>query len=184
MIVIRLYEPEDARELHEAAMESVAVMQPWMPWCHPGFTLVDAEAWIKAKIAEAEEKASFEFSIRRSDGRFLGGCGINTIDPEHQVANLGYWVRASSAGRGVAPAAVRKLAEWAFRHTSLRRLELLVSVDNVRSQRVAEKAGALREGVFRSRLLLHGQAHDAVVYSIIRTHVRPLNANRERALRT
>ena len=184
MIVIRFYEPEDAPELHEAAAESVADMHRWMPWCNESFTLSAAEDWIKAKMADVEEKTSFEFSIRRSDGQFLGGCGINTVDPEHQVANLGYWVRSSATGRGVAPAAVRKLAEWAFKHTSLRRLELLVSLDNVRSQRVAEKAGALREGIFRSRLLLHGKAHDAVVFSIIRTNVKPLNSNRERALRT
>ncbi len=184
MIVIRFFQPEDAPELHEAARESVADMHPWMPWCNEKFTLTAAEDWIKAKMLEVEEKTSFEFSIRRSDGRFLGGCGINTVDPEHQVANLGYWVRSSATGGGVAPAAVRKLSEWAFKHTSLRRLELLVPLENVRSQRVAEKAGALHEGTYRSRLLLHGQAHDAAVFSIIRTSAKPLNANRERALRT
>lgn len=184
MIVLRLYELEDARDLYQAARESIAEMKPWMPWCNEDFTLTAAEDWIRTKMAEAEEKTSFELSIRRSDGRFLGGCGINTVDPEHQVGNLGYWVRSSATGRGVAPAAVRKLAEWAFSHTSLRRLELLMAESNVRSQRVAEKAGALREGVYRSRLLYHGEAHDAVVYSIIRTNTKPLNKNRERALRT
>jgi ribosomal-protein-serine acetyltransferase len=34
------------------------------------------------------------------------------------------------------------------------------------SQRVAEKSGALREGVLRNRLLLHGKIHDAAMYSL------------------
>ena len=88
--------------------------------------------------------------------------------PLHRFANLGYWVRSSAAGRGVAPAAVRLLADWAFRETDLLRLEIVAAVGNRRSQRVAEKAGAIREGVLRDRLLLHGQPHDVVIYAILR----------------
>jgi RimJ/RimL family protein N-acetyltransferase len=94
---------------------------------------------------------------------------LNQIDEAHRTANLGYWVRTSAAGQGVTSQAVRLLAEWAFANTNLERLEIVAAVGNVRSQRVAEKADALREGLLRSRLYLHGQPHDAVVYSIIRT---------------
>jgi hypothetical protein len=34
---------------------------------------------------------------------------------------------------------------------------------------VAEKAGAVREGVLHKRLLLHGFCHDAVLFSITRS---------------
>ena len=48
------------------------------------------------------------------------------------------------------------------------RIEILAAVGNVPSQHVAEKAGAICEGILRQRLLLHGVAHDAVVFSILR----------------
>jgi RimJ/RimL family protein N-acetyltransferase len=32
---------------------------------------------------------------------------------------------------------------------------------------VAEKVGAVREGVLRNRLMLHGTIHDAVIFSLI-----------------
>jgi RimJ/RimL family protein N-acetyltransferase len=43
----------------------------------------------------------------------------------------------------------------------------------MRSQRVALKLGALREGVLRNRLVVHGQAHDAVVFSLIGSEWKP-----------
>ncbi|HWH76536.1 MAG TPA: GNAT family protein [Candidatus Binatus sp.] len=40
---------------------------------------------------------------------------------------------------------------------------------NPASLRVAKKSGAIREGAPRSRLFLHGVAHDAAVLSFIRS---------------
>jgi len=86
----------------------------------------------------------------------------------NRFANLGYWVRTSAMGCGVAPAAVRLVAEYAFRETDLIRLEIVGAVGNLRSQRVAEKIGAVREGVLRSRLLLPTGPSDAVMYNLLR----------------
>ena len=73
------------------------------------------------------------------------------------------------AGHGVAVCAVGLPADYAFQETDLVRLEILCAFANVRSQRVAEKVGAVREGVLRDRLLLHDTPHDAVMFSIVRS---------------
>jgi RimJ/RimL family protein N-acetyltransferase len=86
----------------------------------------------------------------------------------HRFANLGYWVRTSATRQGVATEAVRQVAEFAFGNTDLVRLEIVCAVGNDASQRVAERAGAAREGALRHRLLLHGQPVDAVMYSLVR----------------
>jgi ribosomal-protein-serine acetyltransferase len=77
-------------------------------------------------------------------------------------------VRTSATGHGVAAEAVRQVAAFAFGTTDLVRLEIVCAVGNEASQRVAERAGAMREGVPRHRLLLHGQSVDAVMYSLVR----------------
>ena len=64
-------------------------------------------------------------------------------------------------------------AAWAFAHTNLERLELLVAVGNAASQAVALKAGAALEGCLRSRFLVHGRFQDAFVYSLIRPPAKP-----------
>jgi len=171
-VEIRFYEESDAPALFEAARESVSDLHPWLPWCHPDYALREAEAWIVTHAEVRTAGTQYQFAITEGEGRFLGGCGLSEVNLVHRFANLGYWVRASATGRGVAPAAVRALADWAFRETEILRLEILTAVGNQRSQRVALKAGAIREGVLRDRLLLHGQPHDAVIYAILRSQWR------------
>jgi len=168
-IHIRPYEPDDSAGLYAAAVESVADVFPWLPWCHPRYSLAEAEEWARSRPRLFKGGEAYDFVITDSSGRFLGACGLNQINRDHRFANLGYWVRSADAGRGVASTAVRQLAAFAFSRTDILRLEIVCALGNTRSQRAAEKSGAIREGVLHDRLFLHGQSHDAVVYSILRS---------------
>jgi RimJ/RimL family protein N-acetyltransferase len=168
-VVIRPYRSEDAAALYAAARESIDEVFPWLPWCHPAYSLDEARDWIASRPQARAEGIEYAFAIVDARGRYLGGCGINMINRIHRFANLGYWVRSSEAGRGVAPAAIRQAAAFAFGSTDLVRLEILCAVGNSRSQRAAERAGATREAVLRDRLILHGQPVDAVMYSMVRS---------------
>lgn len=167
-VSIRPYRLDDAAALHEAAIESVWEVRPFMPWCRPDLTVEAARNWIEAQVAAFAAGRAFEFVIVAPDGRFLGGCGLNQIDEANHRANLAYWVRSSACGRGVATAAIRRLVHWAFENTDLVRLEVVVSTQNAASLRAAEKSGAVREAILRKRLCLHGSWHDAVMLSLIR----------------
>jgi RimJ/RimL family protein N-acetyltransferase len=165
---IRPYAAADAAGLDEAARESHADVFPWLAWCHAAYGLEEAKAWAESRPRLFARGDSYDFVIADSAGRFLGGCGLNQVNRIHRFANLGYWVRSSAMGSGVAPAAIRLLAAFAFAETDLERLEIVCALGNTRSQRAAEKAGAAREGLLRARLLVHGRPHDAVMYSIVR----------------
>jgi len=168
-IAIRPYELRDVEALCEAAVESVREVSPWLPWCHAGYSVADSRTWIEHCVAAWAERSEYNFAVVDAAGRYLGGCGLNQLRPEHHIANLGYWIRTSAAGRGVATAAVRRLARFAFGETDLARLEIVIAVGNARSQRVAAKVGALREGIAHDRLHLHGASHDAVMYALLRS---------------
>ena len=167
-ISIRPYRVEDAPALHEAALSSVAEMNTFMPWCHPERKLEETRSWIEAQVRAFQELTAYEHAIVNGAGDYLGGCGLNRIDSFYRHANLGYWVRSSATRRGVATAAIGQLVAWGFENTDLIRLEVIVSTKNIPSLRTAEKAGAVREGTLRDRLLLHGTAHDAAVFSFVR----------------
>lgn len=163
---VRPYEADDAKGLYEAARESIADVYPWLPWCHPDYSMAEAEEW--ASRQARGDKSEFVFAVVGPENEFLGGCGVNQINTMHRFGNLGCWVRSSATGRGVAREAARQVAELVFRSTDLVRLEIVCAVGNRRSQRVAEGLGAVREGVLRSRLVLHDKSVDAVMYSLVR----------------
>ncbi len=124
--------------------------------------------WIRGREEARSRGSEFDFLICDSTGSILGVCGLNQINDVHHFANLGYWVRSASTGRGVAVEAVRLLRRWTFENTDLERLEIVVARGNWRSERVAEKAGAVREGALRSRLNVRGVYFDATMFSIVR----------------
>lgn len=168
---LRRYGVDDAAVVAEAVQESLAELMPWMPWCHPGYSVEEAREWLALQVAAFDAGRAYEFAIVSGDGRYLGGCGLNGIDRLNRRANLGYWVRSSATRQGVAGAAVRAIHEWAFGATDLIRLEILVAVENVASLRVAEKSGAVRDGTLAHRLLLQGGSHDAAMFALTRPAV-------------
>lgn len=177
-IFLRPYRPGDETEVFAAIRESVEELSRWMPWCHPGYSIEETRAWIEHCGVARARGSEFHFVIEDASGAFLGTCGLNQMRVEHRMANLGYWVRTSATGRGVATRAVGRLAEFAFRETELVRLEIVVALDNFPSMRVAEKSGAIREGIAHQRLRIHDRSEDAVVYAILRPAGFPPPASR------
>ena len=167
-ILLRPYRPDDAASVYEAARESVNEVGIWLPWCHAGYTLAESKKWIKTCGENWNKGTAYEFAVLDSQtGRYLGGCGLNHIDPAYKTTNLGYWVRSGSTGHGIATTAAMLLARFGFVQLHLNRIEIIVAVENSRSQRVAEKAGAKHEGILRNRIPINGLVHDAVVFSFI-----------------
>lgn len=167
-LLLRPYRPDDASELYAAARESIAEVSPWMKWCHPDYSIEESRTWLAQCAERAQEGTEYNFAITDSkDGTFLGGCGLNNVNLLDKVANLGYWVRTSRTRRGIATTATRLLARFGLEELKLNRIEIIAATDNQVSQRVAEKAGATREGVLRNRLVVHENVYDMVILSFI-----------------
>ena len=166
-ILIRPYRAEDIGAMYEAVRESVEEVAPWLPWCHAGYTIEETTAFIMSR-EEAWKNDVYGFGVFDAEtGAFLGGVGLNFVNRVHQCANLGYWVRTSATGRGVASSAARLAARYGLEKLGLQRIEIFAAVGNHPSQRAAEKAGAVREGTLRKRLLVNDQPQDAVLYSFV-----------------
>ncbi|QNK01142.1 GNAT family N-acetyltransferase [Dyella telluris] len=166
-IRLRPWRTEDARALYEAARESIASVSPWLPWLHEGYSAEDSARWIAESQAGHERGEARTFAIVDADGRVLGDIGLNRIDSKRRSANLGYWVRSSAQGQGVATRAALALARYGFEVLGLVRIEIVVAVDNTASRRTAERLGAHFDGTSPNRILLNGAAAAAAVYSLL-----------------
>lgn len=167
VITLQRYSMVDAHDLFAAVQNSVAAVYPWLPWCRPGYTLDEAESWIQKEILAWDSGSRFEFAIRTSAGTYVGGAGINGVCTSQARGNLGYWVRSGQTGQGYASRAARLLRDFGLDDLGLQRIEIIAALSNIGSLRVAEKAGAHREGILRNRIMLHGQPHDAVMHSFV-----------------
>jgi RimJ/RimL family protein N-acetyltransferase len=168
-ILLRTFREQDVPALFEAVRESIAEVSPWLPWCHQNYAIEETREFVSSRESAATDGEWYSFGIfAKDDDRILGGVGINFINRVHQMANLGYWIRTSAAGLGFATMATRLAARFGFEQLGLQRIEIVAGVSNLASQRVAERAGAKREGVLRKRLLMRGEPLDAVLFSLVR----------------
>lgn len=167
-LLLRPWRDTDVPELHAAVRESVASVGRWLPWCNADYGLERAEAWVAQCHEHWRSGEQFAFAVRDAvNGELLGGCGLNQIHPLHRSANLGYWVRTTRQGQGIATAATRLVARFGFAELGLIRIEIVTLPDNLASRRVAEKSGAVFEAMARQRLWAWDRAHDAAVYALV-----------------
>ncbi|KAM0924694.1 hypothetical protein ACQ4PT_004646 [Festuca glaucescens] len=103
------------------------------------------------------------------DDRPVGAISVSPTEDGCR-AELGYVLARAHWGKGVATAAVRRALAQVFSEVEgLLRVEALVDVPNVASQRVLEKAGFTREAVLRRYCVLKGRVRDMVIHSFIST---------------
>jgi RimJ/RimL family protein N-acetyltransferase len=101
-------------------------------------------------------------------GRFAGDIALYYNEPETGEAMIGYGLMPEWRGRGYATRAARLVADWAFSHAGIARLIAGAAPDNVRSQRVLERAGFTREAYQRSRLPgPDGTRVDDILYALL-----------------
>ncbi len=123
----------------------------------------DAAEWFVICEQSIAANISYDLGIfDKSSGELVGSIAINEIRPNHKLGNIGYWVRQSAQGRGIAAEAVEAIAEFGFNQLGFVRLEIIAGVDNKASRRVAEKVNATCEGLARNRIILDKQPIDAM----------------------
>lgn len=167
IVRVRPFEITDAENFVEAARESVEDVGKWMDWCRADYSAAEARAWIESCQQNWAAGTAYEFAFADpATHEFFGGGGVNQINTAHNFGNIGYWLRSSQRGRGIATAAARLLIEIAFRELKLTRAELVIRPDNLESRRVAEKVGATLESAAHNRIVSYGKPWDAVIYAI------------------
>jgi RimJ/RimL family protein N-acetyltransferase len=159
---------DDAAQLYAAVRESLTELKPWMSWAHNGYSFQESEEFIQITRARWDERTLFAFAmIDAADGSILGGCSLSHLHPVYHLCNLGYWVRTSRHGEGIAGRAAKLAARFAFEQVGLIRVEIVVAMDNKASIRVAEKVGAYYEGILRNRMVVGRNIFDAHMYSLV-----------------
>lgn len=167
-IAIRTYQPSDIHCYFEAARESIAEVSRHLPWLHQDYSMEEAQTWIEKTVPKLwKQQSEYHFVITEvATDSVLGGCGLDQVNWVHQTANLGYWVRTSRTRQGVATAAAKLLVRFGFEQLRLKRIDVVTSIDNTPSARVAEKLDPSERKRVKDSSLTEKGVSDTIVFSL------------------
>ncbi|MEP1096358.1 MAG: GNAT family protein [Cyclobacteriaceae bacterium] len=163
-VTIRKFTSKDAERMVELANnEKVSInLRDQFPF---PYTLRDAKKFLK--LVNSSDLI-FAFAIE-SDGLYVGNIGlVRETDVYRKSAEIGYFIGEPYWGKGITTKAVKLVMDLGFETLDLIRIHCGVFEFNKASQRVLEKCGFVKEGIFRKAIVKKDQTWDEVRYAKVK----------------
>ena len=165
-LVLRCWEPRDAELLREAIDSSLEELRPWMPWArHEPQTLEEKVILLRRFRGRFDLGEDFTYGILSDDeSEVVGGTGLHTRTGE-DAFEIGYWIRTSRVGQGLATEAAAALTRVALELCGVDRVEIRIDPANERSRAIPRRLGFTEEATLRRRLR-YPEPRDVIVYTL------------------
>jgi len=131
---------------------------------HP-YTMDAAISWTQQMLYQ---NPTINFAIAIDD-QVVGGIGLEMRDDVYRKAPLiGYWLSEHLWGKAIMPEAIKLLIDYAFSNLDIVRIQAGVLSNNLRSIRVLEKSGFVKEGVLKNGIIKNEMILDEWIYGMVK----------------
>ncbi len=162
---LQLIQLDDAPELFALIDANRTYLRKWLPWLDTTKAVTDTQYFIKSTLDRSAKHKVLVATIRE-DEKIVGVIGFNQIDWQNRCGYIGYWLAASSQGKGIMTAACRVLIDYAFTTIDLNRLVIACASENQRSRAIPERLGFKHEGVEDRAEWLYDRYVDHEMYAL------------------
>jgi RimJ/RimL family protein N-acetyltransferase len=163
-VVLRDWRDDDAASLAPVCGEWNVCAFTSVPW---EWSEAEALAWIDRQRQKRAAGTVLALAIQAGDDeRALGNVNLAGFGDAGREATVGYWLIPEARGRGLATAATSLLIDWGLRNLGLERVEFAIQPENIASQRVAERVGAIPRGIREKSHLAEGRWWDMTIWSV------------------
>ncbi len=167
-IELRLNELRYAEAFFALIVRNIEQLRVWMPWAAAEPTLEATKAFLKASMHQFAEGIGLPTNLWYR-GQLVGVIDYPRMSWEKRLTEIGYWLDKDMQGKGIITRATRALVTYAFEEYGLNKVEIHVAAENHRSRAVPERLGFTLEGTRRQAEWLNGNAHDIVIYGMLKS---------------
>jgi RimJ/RimL family protein N-acetyltransferase len=174
-IYLRFLRKGDAARMFAAIEDSREELEKYVIGPTRLHSVPEVEQMIeRAKILRKKRQGYFLGIFTERGKQFVGYVNLHAISERIRSGEVGYWVRTSQAGKGIATTAAALLVLFGFKELKLHRIVLRAAIDNPASWRVAEKLGFVYDGTQRHEQLMPRGWIDLKCYSMLEDEYRKL----------
>ena len=127
----------------------------------------DEADFLKMKIT-GEGLGTDRFFLIYYKDQLAGTIDLHMIDSKNKRAEIGYMIHSSFAGKGIMTKAVRKITEIAFDDLGLNKVSIIAIVENIASNKVAQKSGFEFVATLKEEQFLYGEFRDINRYALLK----------------
>jgi RimJ/RimL family protein N-acetyltransferase len=167
-LVVRCYQPSDARLLAESVNESLEHLKPWMPWVHD-----EPEPFVEKEKRMLRFRGMFDLQqdyiygiFDPGETKLLGGTGLHTRLGEREL-EIGYWIHKDYINRGLVTESTAALVRVAFEVIHVHRVEIHCDPGNLASAAIPRKLGFTHEGTLRAKTSFLDRWSDSMIWGLL-----------------
>ncbi len=173
MFTLKVDDTIDLVFLHESlAAEFVSLaeknreyLSTWLAWPKMMRTEDDFRVFIKKSLHDYADGNALLCGIRHQK-KLIGRSGFTTIHRTLKKAELSYWIAEEFQGKGIVARVCKTLIAYAFETLEMKKIEISVATENLRSRTVCERLGFELEGIITRAETLHGHSIDHAKYAL------------------
>lgn len=143
---------DDVQPIFEACQDPLIPRFTTVP---SNYTILHAQNFVDRtqESLELEREIPFVITFDVAEGeKFAGVISLHTINTHNHCAEIGYWMHPEMRGQGIATTAAKLITNLGITSIGFRRIEGVVDVENIASQKLLLKAGYEREGVLKKKV--------------------------------
>jgi len=137
----------------------------WLPFVNETRKLADTMTFVKNYVEAESKEPTFAIHFKN---QLVGLIGMKDTDLDNQKTEIGYWLSEKYQHFGIVTKSAETLIDYAFYKLNLNRIQLKAATGNLKSQRVAERLGFIREGIERDGELHERGFVDLVVFGLLK----------------
>ncbi len=156
-LILRAPRIGDGAEVNAAIRETYTDLHQWMEWADHVPEVAETEE--NRRRASHDFRSGEDCSVQaylKTTGALVVCAGLHPMNWQVPKFAIGYWCRSGCQGQGYVTETVRALTKIAFEIMGANRIEIRCDERNVRSRRVAERAGYRLEGTLKNDMVAPG----------------------------
>jgi RimJ/RimL family protein N-acetyltransferase len=167
-LVLRCYDPADARLLAESVTESLEHLRPWMPWVYSEPEAVEEKFQrLKRSRGLFDLGQDFAYGIFSPDEtKIIGSAGLHARLGDREL-EIGYWIHKDYINQGLVTESAAALIKVAFEVIHVYRIEIHMDPANTASAAIPHKLGFTHEGTLRGKLRFLDTWRDTMIWGLL-----------------
>jgi RimJ/RimL family protein N-acetyltransferase len=170
--VVRRFREEDGAALYELIQDNDSRLSDDFPkTLASAHTQEGAEFFVRERLADWLMQREYCFGIwHNKDAKLIGMIRIFRIDWRIPRAEVGFFIDEGYSQQGLMTESLKVVLQFVFQQLKVEKLQLMTSMENIPSQRLARKVSFRREGDLRANFRKgSGELIDTMLFGLTRS---------------